>query len=346
MFPALNPAQMHQIVIVLSAHLSNPNGDPDADNAPRTNPFTGHGIISNASIKRKARDYVQERYAGEPGMGIFIRHGEVMATVANTALREAGVQVGQTVEFSIEDVAALLDQDLPDAFRPSETGLAYDGTLKKKEVTTLLNRLKEGGAPEDLVTRLEALTTAKAERGDREDVQRQAGPIMARAFWDARLFGYTAPDSAGKTRGPVQVTDAESLAPVNIVEQTVTRVARSSSSEKDGNSSFGRRFVVDHAVYVATAFVNPRLAARQGVTEADLTAFLEGLWYGQDLARSSARPDVRAQALVVLTHDSPYGNAPYHRLRERLNVEHDGREGVTVTFDESGLDGVRVQLVR
>ncbi|MDR6219956.1 CRISPR-associated protein Csd2 [Deinococcus soli (ex Cha et al. 2016)] len=346
MFPTLNPAQMHQVILVLSAHLSNPNGDPEADNAPRLNPFSNHGIISNASIKRKARDYVQERYAGQPNMEVFIRHGEVMATVANTALRDAGVKVGQSVTFTTDDIATLLDNDLPDALQASETGLVYDGTMKKKEQTALLNRLKDNAVEEDLINRLESLMTTKAERSDREDVQRQAGPVMARRFWDARLFGFTAPDSAGKTRGPVQMTDAESIAPVNIIDQTVTRVARSASSEKDGTSNFGRRSVVDHAVYVATAFVNPRLAAQQGVTEADLTAFLEGLWYGQDVARSSARPDVRVEALVILTHDHPYGNAPYHRLRERLHIEHDGREGVTVTFNDADLDGVHVHIVQ
>lgn len=346
MIPELNPAQMHQVYLILGVALSNPNGDPDAQNAPRTNPFTGYGIISNASIKRKARDYVQERYAEEPGMGIFIRHGEVMGTVANAALRDAGIQVGQSVPFSTDDIALLLDNDLPDAFQNTDSSLTYDGTLKKKEQAALITRLKDAGLEEDLISRVNTLMTTKAERSDREDLQRKAGPIMARSFWDARLFGYTAPDSAGKTRGPVQLTDAESTAPVNIVEQTVTRVARSSSSDKDGNSSFGRRFVVDHAVYVATAFVNPRLAAQQGVTARDLQVFLEGLWYGQDVARSSARPDVRVEALVIVTHDHPYGNVPAHRLRQRLMIDHDGHEQVTVTFDDTDLSGVQVQIIQ
>ena len=345
-FPTLNPTQMHQAIVILSAHLSNPNGDPDAENAPRTNPYNNHGVISNASLKRKARDYVHEAYAGQPGMDIFIRHGEAMATVANTALRDAGIQVGQQVAFTTEDIATLLDHGLPDALQASETGLTYDGTLKKKEQTTLLKSLKDAGMDDDLISRVDTLMTTKAERSDREDVQRQAGPVMAKRFWDARLFGYTAPDSAGKTRGPVQVTDAESIQPVNIIEQVVTRVARNASSEKDGTSNFGRRYVVDHAVYTATAFINPRLAAQQGVTAQDLTAFLEGLWYGQDIARSSARPDIRVEAIVILTHDHPYGSAPYHHLRQRLHIEHDGHEHVSVTFDDTNLNGVTVHIIK
>lgn len=345
-FPRLDPTRPHQIIIVLSAHNSNPNGDPDADNQPRTNPFTGHGLISAVSIKRKARDYVQERYVGQSGMEVFIRQGEVMGTLAFDTLRRAGIQVSQGVSFTDDDLATLLDQDLPEAFELVESELRYNKTLKKGEITKLLARLKGNGVGEDLLGRLEALTTAKQEKGDRQEMQKAAGPVMAQRFWDARLFGYTAPDSAGKTRGPVQVTDAESLTPVNLISHTLTRVARSKTSDKDGDGQIARRTVVDHAVYVATAFVNPKLAAIQGVSADDLQAFLEGLWYGQEVARSSARPDVRVEALVILSHEHPYGSAPYPQLAERLQIQHPGGTDVRVMYDQDRLpSGVQVEVI-
>lgn len=73
----LNPAQKHDILYVLSVHNSNPNGDPDADNSPRTNPFTGHGIISDVSVKRKIRDYVSTK-----GHSLLIEHGDVIDSKA------------------------------------------------------------------------------------------------------------------------------------------------------------------------------------------------------------------------------------------------------------------------
>ena len=37
---------------------SNPNGDPDAANAPRVDPQTMQGLVSDVAIKRKIRNYV------------------------------------------------------------------------------------------------------------------------------------------------------------------------------------------------------------------------------------------------------------------------------------------------
>lgn len=53
-----NPAARHEFVYLFEVINSNPNGDPDALNAPRTIPDTGHGLVSDTSIKRKVRDYL------------------------------------------------------------------------------------------------------------------------------------------------------------------------------------------------------------------------------------------------------------------------------------------------
>jgi len=45
-------------VYLFDVHDGNPNGDPDAGNAPRMDPETGQGLVSDVSLKRKVRDYV------------------------------------------------------------------------------------------------------------------------------------------------------------------------------------------------------------------------------------------------------------------------------------------------
>ena len=50
----------------------NPNGDPDAGNLPRTDAETGHGLVTDVSLKRKARNFVamskdQEQRDPQPG---------------------------------------------------------------------------------------------------------------------------------------------------------------------------------------------------------------------------------------------------------------------------------------
>jgi CRISPR-associated protein Csd2 len=68
----------------------NPNGDPDAANAPRLDPQTMQGLVSDVAIKRKIRNYVYLAKLGpdgEPtdGYDLHVKHG----TVLNDNIRAA-----------------------------------------------------------------------------------------------------------------------------------------------------------------------------------------------------------------------------------------------------------------
>ena len=51
----------------------NPNGDPDADNAPRMDPETGYGYVTDVCLKRKVRNYVDTVKNGAEGYNILIK---------------------------------------------------------------------------------------------------------------------------------------------------------------------------------------------------------------------------------------------------------------------------------
>lgn len=53
----------------------NPNGDPDAGNMPRIDPETGHGLITDVSLKRKVRNYVELTRDGAEGHHIYVTEG-------------------------------------------------------------------------------------------------------------------------------------------------------------------------------------------------------------------------------------------------------------------------------
>jgi CRISPR-associated protein Csd2 len=55
----LDPTKRHEFVLLFEVKDGNPNGNPDAGNLPRIDPETGHGIVTDVSVKRKVRDYVQ-----------------------------------------------------------------------------------------------------------------------------------------------------------------------------------------------------------------------------------------------------------------------------------------------
>lgn len=52
----------------------NPNGDPDAGNAPRIDPEDMHGLVSDVALKRRVRNYVQVARGNKMPDAIFVEH--------------------------------------------------------------------------------------------------------------------------------------------------------------------------------------------------------------------------------------------------------------------------------
>ena len=65
----------YDFTILLDVTNGNPNGDPDSGNMPRIDPETGIGLITDACIKRKIRDYVDMVHENESGYRIYIKNG-------------------------------------------------------------------------------------------------------------------------------------------------------------------------------------------------------------------------------------------------------------------------------
>lgn len=53
----------------------NPNGDPDMGNSPRIDPQTMQGYITDVSVKRRIRNYIQTAFGGQDGMEIIMQQG-------------------------------------------------------------------------------------------------------------------------------------------------------------------------------------------------------------------------------------------------------------------------------
>jgi len=74
----------------------NPNGDPDADNQPRVDPETGHGLITDVCLKRKVRNYVDMTRSGQQGYNIYVRSGAILNVLHEAAYRETGLKLGDS----------------------------------------------------------------------------------------------------------------------------------------------------------------------------------------------------------------------------------------------------------
>jgi len=71
-------SRRHDFVLIFDVTNGNPNGDPDAGNLPRLDPETNHGLVSDVSLKRKIRNYVELAYDGEEGHHIYVQEGAIL----------------------------------------------------------------------------------------------------------------------------------------------------------------------------------------------------------------------------------------------------------------------------
>jgi CRISPR-associated protein Csd2 len=73
-----DPISRYDFVFFFDVINGNPNGDPDASNLPRMDPETGHGLVSDVSIKRKIRNYIADACAGEEGHAIYVSENAIL----------------------------------------------------------------------------------------------------------------------------------------------------------------------------------------------------------------------------------------------------------------------------
>ncbi len=80
----------YEFLCLFDCENGNPNGDPDAGNAPRIDPEDMHGLVSDVAVKRRIRNYVQMARGNKAPNAIFIEH----ATNLNRSIVKAHEETG------------------------------------------------------------------------------------------------------------------------------------------------------------------------------------------------------------------------------------------------------------
>ncbi len=296
-------AHRYDFVLVFDVKDGNPNGDPDAGNMPRLDAESGHGLVTDVSLKRKVRNFVglvkeQEERApieGEKRFEIYVREKAILNHQNQRAYSALNLAVAQ--EESSEDAI--------------ET-VAIDAKKKKP---------------------------AKDKRKGSADEVALARQWMCQNFFDVRTFGavMSIGVNCGQVRGPVQLTFARSVEPIVALEHSITRMAVATEGEAEkqqgDNRTMGRKHTVPYGVYVAHGFVSSFLAKQTGFGEDDLELVFQALSQMFEHDRSAARGEMSTRGLYVFKHDSELGNAPAHALFDRLQVTPKEPGAVARSFD-------------
>ncbi len=69
----LDPQRRHDFVLLFDVADGNPNGDPDAGNLPRVDPETMQGLVTDVSLKRKVRNWVDATRGEESRFKIYVQ---------------------------------------------------------------------------------------------------------------------------------------------------------------------------------------------------------------------------------------------------------------------------------
>ena len=164
-----------------------------------------------------------------------------------------------------------------------------------------------------------------------EQQAREITQWMCANFFDVRTFGAvmsTKGANCGQVRGPVQFAFARSIDPILPLEISITRMAATTQADAESKGdirTMGRKHIVPYGLYRAHGYVSACLAGGAGkgtgFSEEDLELLWTALEQMFDHDRSAARGEMTARRLILFKHGSALGNAPAHRLFERVTVK-------------------------
>ena len=171
-------------------------------------------------------------------------------------------------------------------------------------------------------------------------------------FYDVRTFGAvmsTGPN-AGQVRGPVQLTFARSLDPIQPQDISITRMAVAETVDKasavedyekweegqpeDKLRTMGRKQFIPYGLYEARGFISANLAMETGFDDRDLQILFEAVLNMYEHDRSASKGEMSViTPLIVFRHtgtdsdleqrrrQARLGCAPSHRLFDLVHVE-------------------------
>jgi CRISPR-associated protein Csd2 len=256
-------------------------------NAPRIDPETFQGLVSDVCIKRKIREFVALMRGPDQ---LYIKSRGVLVNEHKEAYEKTGQTPGRTTN-----------------------------ALARKYMCDNRWDVRTFGA---------LMTTGQAAAAEPEVEDGAEGATGKKAHLKAKTSRF----DCGAVRGPVQVSFARTISPISIVENAITRVALTNSTDGGGSTdnadgtqtansgTIGQKYTVPYGLYRGTISVNPYLAQDTGYSEEDNELFLSALVHMLDNDASAARANVAVRKVYVWTHEPDLGAAPNHRLFDSLDI--------------------------
>ncbi len=276
-----------EFVFLFDVKDGNPNGDPDAGNAPRVDPENGYGFVTDVCLKRKIRNFVALTKAYEPPNDIYVKERGILAIEQRKAYKALSAE--------------------PDSKGPNEAARQW--------MCANYFDVRAFGA---------VMTTGKAEADDSE-ASSSAAPRSRSQKRETKLWNcgqVRGPVQLSFARSQSRILSLEhAITRVALTNPGDTGRAGSADDEKAASGQMGRKYTVPYALYRGHGFLSPFLARDTGFGQADYELLLGSMEHMFDNDRSAARGEMAVRGLGVFEHDSTLGNAPAHKLFDLIQVE-------------------------
>lgn len=157
---------------------------------------------------------------------------------------------------------------------------------------------------------------------DKAEQAKALTQFMCDHFFDVRTFGavMSTEVNTGTVRGAVQIAFARSIDPVFPQEISITRMAVTNEKDVEKERTMGRKHIIPYGLYRVHGFVSAALAEKTGFTEEDLNILWDALAQMFEHDHSAARGEMATQKLIVFKHADKLGNAPSHKLFDRIKI--------------------------
>jgi CRISPR-associated protein Csd2 len=277
-----------EFVLLFDVVQGNPNGDPDAGNAPRVDPETGFGFVTDVCLKRKIRNFVALTKGYQPPNDLYVKERGILAREQKKAYQ------------------AVKAEPLN---RPNEDA--------RKWMCANYFDVRVFGA---------VMTTGKAgaeDAAEADGAKKRSAKKDVKLWNCGQVRG---PVQLGFARSQSRILSLEhTITRVALTNQDDTGRAAETDTEtgeeKAGSGQMGRKHTIPYALYRTHGFISPFLAKDTGFSQEDYELLLQALTYMFEHDRSAARGEMSVRGLGVFEHETALGNAPAHQLFDLIRVD-------------------------
>lgn len=207
-----------------------------------------------------------------------------------------------------------------------------------------------------LKTRAEGCEELKKASNGKTTDQDKFARIACEQWMDVRSFGQVFAFKGDKVsvgvRGPVTISIAKSVSPVDIISMQIVKSVNSENTAERASDTMGMKHRVAFGLYLAKGSINCQLAEKTGFSDEDAEKIKEAMRTLLENDASSARPEGSMEVCALYWWEQEGKTPKYSSAKVQRSLQVTLKEGVIKPkrFEDydvqvAPLDGVTLQIL-